>query len=232
MDSLSKEFFQSPNAVFDNPGLGMRCHEKLVYLYLSRCSNQGADAFPGYGKIAKKCSIGRSTAIRAVRGLKEKNFISVKPRPNKSNLYIVKELPSVTGTLDLVSQGHQPSVTGTPYKEPVKKNYIKKTPISPLKETELFNSFWKEYPKKISKVVAEKAFHKHNPTPELLEKMLLSIQEQKKSDQWLRDGGQFIPHPTTWLNQKRWEDEVVIVQEEPKEDRSGAAYRKAMGGEE
>jgi phage replication O-like protein O len=96
-------------------------------------------------------------------------------------------------------------------KETIQKKY---TP-TPLKNTELFDSFWKEYPRHVGKPVALKAFYKHNPTPELLGKMLLAIQEQKKSDQWMRDGGQFIPHPTTWLNQKRWEDEGVMLQEEP-----------------
>ena len=38
--------------------------------------------------------------------------------------------------------------------------------------------------------------------------MLSAIDTQKKSDQWKKDGGQFIPNPATWLNQRRWEDEV------------------------
>ena len=31
---------------------------------------------------------------------------------------------------------------------------------------------------------------------------------QARSAQWNRDGGQFIPHPRTWLHQGRWQDEV------------------------
>ena len=111
-----------------------------------------------------------------------------------------------------------------------KKETIQKKTPTPFKDDGLFDTFWKEYPKKIGKVVAEKAFYKHKPTPELLEKMLLAIQEQKKSDQWVKDGGQFIPHPSTWLNQKRWEDELTISLEEPRGDRSAEAYLKALGG--
>ena len=29
-----------------------------------------------------------------------------------------------------------------------------------------------------------------------------------KSHDWTKDGGQFIPHAATWLNGKRWEDEL------------------------
>ena len=38
-----------------------------------------------------------------------------------------------------------------------------------------------------------------------------AIEKQKKSAQWTKNDGQFIPHPTTWLNGKRWEDEVVMA---------------------
>ena len=38
--------------------------------------------------------------------------------------------------------------------------------------------------------------------------MLAAIEKQKQSAQWQDNGGQFIPHPSTWLNQRRWEDEL------------------------
>ena len=28
------------------------------------------------------------------------------------------------------------------------------------------------------------------------------------SEQWARDGGRYIPHPTTWLNGERWNDDA------------------------
>ena len=30
----------------------------------------------------------------------------------------------------------------------------------------------------------------------------------RNSDEWAEDGGRYIPHPATWLNGERWEDEV------------------------
>lgn len=38
------------------------------------------------------------------------------------------------------------------------------------------------------------------------EKILAAVQAAKRSDQWTKDGGQFIPHPATWINQGRWDD--------------------------
>lgn len=76
-------------------------------------------------------------------------------------------------------------------------------PLDPL-----FDQFWSVYPKKVAKEAARKAFDKLKPDDDLLGAMLKAIEQHKRSDQWARDGGQFIPNPTTWLNQKRWEDEI------------------------
>ena len=37
--------------------------------------------------------------------------------------------------------------------------------------------------------------------------MLKSLAWQRESEQWTREGGQFIPHPSTYLNEGRWMDE-------------------------
>lgn len=73
-----------------------------------------------------------------------------------------------------------------------------------------FDTFWKYYPKHKGKAEAVKAFSKINPDNELLEQMLTSLEEQKKSNDWKKNNGQFIPLPSTWLNQMRWEDEVEL----------------------
>ncbi len=72
-----------------------------------------------------------------------------------------------------------------------------------------FELFWKAYPKKKSKGQAEKAFDKINPDEQLLASMIAMIERAKKSEDWLKAGGQYIPHPATWLNAKGWEDEEV-----------------------
>ena len=72
----------------------------------------------------------------------------------------------------------------------------------------LFERFWSAYPRHVAKQEALKRFEKLNPSEELLETMLKAIEKQKGSEQWTKDNGQYIPHPSTWLNQSRWEDEL------------------------
>ncbi len=71
-----------------------------------------------------------------------------------------------------------------------------------------FLAFWQAYPKKVGKGAAEKAFKKIKGAKQLLPAMLSAIEAQAKTDQWQRDNGQYIPNPSTWLNQRRWEDEA------------------------
>ncbi len=76
-----------------------------------------------------------------------------------------------------------------------------------------FDEFWQAYPKKRAKDDAMKAFAKRKPDRDLLDKMLKAIEAQKRSDDWLKDGGQFIPYPATWLNDARWMDEKTVLHE-------------------
>lgn len=73
----------------------------------------------------------------------------------------------------------------------------------------LFDRFWDVYPKKIAKQDAQRKFEKLNPDEGLLEVMIRAVEKQKQTEQWMKDGGQYIPYPATWIHQKRWEDETT-----------------------
>jgi hypothetical protein len=67
-----------------------------------------------------------------------------------------------------------------------------------------FALFWEAYPKKKNKGHAEKAFNK---LKQPLDVLLAAIAVARSSPEWLKDGGQYIPYPATWLNARGWEDE-------------------------
>ena len=100
----------------------------------------------------------------------------------------------------------------------------KKLNTKNLKENtkENFETFYKAYPKKIGKANVEKWFIKNNPDEKLFKLMMNKLELFKRSPDWLKDNGQFIPYPSTWLNQKRWEDEIYIngvpIQQEEQEE--------------
>jgi len=73
-----------------------------------------------------------------------------------------------------------------------------------------FDIFWKLYPNKTGKGAARKAFERRKCSA-IMAKIEQAIDHQKVSEQWQKDGGQFIPMPATWINQERWDDEGTQI---------------------
>lgn len=71
-----------------------------------------------------------------------------------------------------------------------------------------FDRFWTAYPKKVGKLSAHKAWSRLNGTRPPTDTIVSKIEDLKKSDQWTKDGGQYIPNPATWLNRGGWDDEI------------------------
>lgn len=80
---------------------------------------------------------------------------------------------------------------------------------------EKFEEFYKNYPKKLKKAEVEKWFKKNNPNDELFKTIMTQLEKFKKSKEWKEQ--QYIPYPSTWLNQKRWEDEIKTQEDIDKE---------------
>jgi uncharacterized protein YdaU (DUF1376 family) len=88
-----------------------------------------------------------------------------------------------------------------PNQEPLTKNH--KPNITP----DGFDAFWARYPKKTAKPAALKAFKAQKVNGELPD-ILADITRKVASPDWQKEGGQFIPNPATYLNQRRWEDQT------------------------
>ena len=98
---------------------------------------------------------------------------------------------------------------------------------------DLFPKFWKMYPNKKGKAAAEKAWKKLKVTADLFGQIAEGLAAQVVCEAWVKDAGQFIPHPATWLNGKRWEDEVKVasnVHPFPQSRHTGFADRDYTSG--
>ena len=69
-----------------------------------------------------------------------------------------------------------------------------------------FDAFWDEYPRHEGKQKARAAYKKVDVS---LDVILEALSQHKKSAQWTKNGGEFIPHASTWLNGRRWEDQMT-----------------------
>ena len=211
---MDRGFTIISNDVAQDDRLSMRALGLLVRL-LSRPDNWETNS----EKMAREFNVGREQMQGVLRELSKLGYMSlVKTRQQdgtiKSKWHVFDEPVNGSPGAGLPEPGNP--YAGKPvaikqeqiYKEPNTKT--PKPPASPGADA-LFDTFWTAYPVKVGKDAAKRAFAKRKPTAELLGEMLKAIAEQKTSLAWVKEDGQFIPHPATWLNQGRWMDEVPGV---------------------
>lgn len=178
MDQVSFEtgYFFGPNEIFENEIADV--YEKLVYLYLCRCANNSASAFPSYQTIADKCSMSRRKAVNVIDSLITKKLLSKTVRAgdekNQSNLYKVLSAsahhappsaqgapPSAQGAPPLVHDMHHPSAQRAPYKELSIKNYSYKSTTTDKEDIESESSVMKIYTKVFGSIVMPSLFSEY-----------------------------------------------------------------------
>lgn len=103
------------------------------------------------------------------------------------------------------------------------------TPIPPEGDLcdKLFERFWNAYPKvrRQKKKDARRAWKKLKPSLELCRQMAVALEAQKRSEEWTRDGGRYIPMPATWIRGERWTDEITV----PPPDRPPESWEDRFG---
>ncbi len=112
-------------------------------------------------------------------------------------------------------------------KEKEKEEEIKKKKLNKKEKAERFNAFWEAFPKKKNKAMALKAFERLNVDDELLSKMLKALEEHARSREW--SDAQYIPYPSTWLNQERWTDVLTPADFTPPNKKSRGLQRDGPG---
>lgn len=101
--------------------------------------------------------------------------------------------------------GANPPVTVTVI-ETVTETVTEMDHVAPRRDRDLsdFDVCWAAYPRKTGKGAALKAWQRQKPDRAVV---LAALDWQRTQPQWVKDGGQYVPHMATWLNQRRWEDE-------------------------
>ena len=86
---------------------------------------------------------------------------------------------------------------------------------------EWFDAFWAKYPRKDNKQVAFAAWCKLRPDRETCRAMAAGLERAKKSRQWIKDNGDYIPLASTWINQRQWTNQGVDLSLLPTDGDSG-----------
>jgi len=101
-----------------------------------------------------------------------------------------------------------PCMTFTPTPERGSGKPSIEPPLEPsLLNNNYFDEFYSEYPRKVGKGAARKAWAKAIKKDDV-HKIISSASLYAKSI--VGTDQTFVPHPATWLNQERWEDELKV----------------------
>lgn len=183
----------------------------LVLLFMCLRRNfERRDFFWTQGRISEDLGITRQTVNASMKRLSDAGLIrSVgKREKNGGEVTIYRVLASfvVNERLhDPVKEStHTPvSESGHKQEEVEQEEEVQQqTRASSNPYSDLFEEFWSIYPAKVGKGAAWKAWQKAGPHD--FEVLADSIARWKATDRWKRG---YIPNPSTWINQRRWEDE-------------------------
>lgn len=74
--------------------------------------------------------------------------------------------------------------------------------------TKEFLLFWEAYPRKEGKRAANFVWETIKAPPELFKRIMEAVRHNQKTEQWQEENGKYVPMPSTWLRESRWEDEI------------------------
>ncbi len=120
-------------------------------------------------------------------------------------------------------EGDAPAPAPEPEDKPEPKR-TRRSKSEPDHSPEAFETFWAAYPRKDNRKKSIEAWDKLKPDRELCRVMYSSLKRQCRDPQWAEEGGKYIPMFSTWLNQRRWENQGVdlsLVCAPPSPDASG-----------
>ena len=100
----------------------------------------------------------------------------------------------------------EPGLTGQPAP---KTRRTRREKSAPDHDPEAFEAFWSAYPRKDNRKKSIEAWDKLKPDKRLCRIMYDALKRQCCNPQWAEEGGKYIPMFSTWLNQRRWENQGV-----------------------
>lgn len=113
------------------------------------------------------------------------------------------------------SQVNHPSASASASESSSERGCKGETRATPLPKPQTaysadFLQFWEAYPNRKGKKAAWRAWRQATDRPPI-DDLVAEIKLQRQSQEWMKDGGAYIPHPATWLNRGGWEDQVKPI---------------------
>ena len=214
-----------------------------VYAVLAEAANQHQTSWPSKATIGDRTGLSARTVQRCIAELRDEGWIRVSERnrdngSQTSNTYLVMRVRGDTGVLPPQDIGVSPpeTVLSPPEPDPVEPDPLGSEPLFSIvhppadeqpNEQQHFDIWWGEYPRKVRKPEARRAYAKAAKKVGH-DRLLDAMRTYRDFDRRVEAG--FILHASTWLNNECWDDEIVESRQSD-EERQWELLRQQMGSE-
>lgn len=215
--NLRDFIYTVPERIFLDNSLSL--NELKIYMIIRSFMDTTGKAYPSNKWVADKLGINSRNTIHNINKLLEKGYIERIEHNGRRFLRIKLSI----GVEEVVSPASPPHVASdTPPHVAsdtllYQTNIITKKDLKPLvdlkkstdyKDDNLFMRFYSIYPNKQKPEVARKAFYKHKTDIAFVELIVNDVLLRIKNN-WHGRHKNKIPHPSTYLNGKEWQGEIV-----------------------
>ena len=192
---------------------------KLLYGEITALCHQEGYCWAGNQYFADLYEVSKTSISTWIGNLKDAGHITVEMNYKEGSKHILNRYIRILGE-GIQENLHTPT---RKLNDPIQENLIDNNTVNNTKNITLnsigdFDSFWRFYPRKAGKEAARKAWAKLRPDTHIMQMIADNVKERVEKGEWRKDNQSFILHASTYLNQKRWEDEVLDQQTQKRTD--------------
>ena len=192
---------------------------KLLYGEITALCHQEGYCWAGNQYFADLYEVSKTSISTWIGNLKDAGHITVEMNYKEGSKHILNRYIRILG------EGMQDNLQTPTRKldDPIQENLRDNSTVNitsniTVNSVDDFDSFWRFYPRKAGKEAARKAWAKLRPDQHIMQMIADNVKERVEKGEWRKDNQSFILHASTYLNQKRWEDEVVDQQKQTRTD--------------
>ena len=192
---------------------------KLLFGEITALSNKEGYCWAMNAYFAELYGVSKTSISAWIGNLKDAGHITVEMNYKEGSKHILNRYIRILG------EGIQENLTTPTRKlnDPIQENFVDNNTVNNTKNITPnnigdFDSFWRFYPRKAGKEAARKAWLKLRPDEHIMQMIANNVKERVDKGEWRKDNQSFILHASTYLNQKRWEDEVLDQQTQKRTD--------------
>jgi len=188
---------------------------RLLFAEITALCNKEGYCWASNQYFADLYEVDKTTVSGWIGQLKTRGYLTVQLEYKEGSKQILNRYMKINGEgIDEITKtSFQKDVDPIDQKTKGNTKTNTKTNIT-VNNVDDFDSFWKFYPRKASKDAARKAWEKLRPDQHIMQMIADNVRERVEKGEWRKDNQSFILHASTYLNQKRWEDEVLDQQKQ------------------